>query len=55
MQTAHLAPTERFSVILTSNRGFGDWGQVCADPVVPTAIVDRPQHSASVLNIKGRR
>jgi IstB-like ATP binding protein len=28
------------SVILTSNRGFGDWGQVFADPVV-AAIVDR--------------
>jgi len=44
---------EKGSVILTSNRGFGDWGQVFADPVVATAIVDRLLHSATVLNIRG--
>ncbi len=45
---------DKGSVILTSNRGFGDRGQVFADPVVAAAIVDRLLGNASVLNIRGR-
>lgn len=45
---------EKGSVILTSNRGFGDWGQVFADQFVATAVVDRLLHNASVLNVRGR-
>ena len=45
---------EKGTVILTSNRGFADWGQVFADAVVATAIVDRLLHSATVLNVRGR-
>ena len=45
---------DRGSVVLTSNRSFSDWGQVFADQVVATAIVDRLLHSATVLNIRGR-
>ena len=45
---------DRGSIILTSNRGFGDWGQVFAGPVVAAAIVDRLLHRATVLNIRGR-
>ena len=45
---------DRGSIILTSNRGFGDWGQVFADPVVAAAIVDRLLHRTTVLNIRGR-
>ena len=45
---------EKGSVVLTSNRGFGDWGQVFADPFVATAIVDRLLHNAAVLNVRGR-
>jgi DNA replication protein DnaC len=41
------------SVILTSNRGFSDWGQVFADQVVAGAIVDRLLHDATVLDIRG--
>ena len=41
-------------IILTSNRGFSDWGQVFADQVVATAIVDRLLHNAVVINIRGR-
>ena len=44
---------DRGSIILTSNRGFGDWGQVFADPVVAAAIVDRLLGNATVLNIRG--
>jgi DNA replication protein DnaC len=45
---------ERGSIVLTSNRGFGDWGQVFADGVIASAILDRLLHHASVLNIKGQ-
>jgi DNA replication protein DnaC len=45
---------ERGSVVLTSNRGFADWGQVFADQVVAAAIVDRLLHNATVLNIRGQ-
>jgi DNA replication protein DnaC len=44
---------EKGSIVLTSNRGFGDWNQVFADPVVASAIIDRLLHNASVLNIRG--
>jgi DNA replication protein DnaC len=45
---------DKGSIILTSNRGFGDWNQVFADPVVASAIIDRLLHRATVLNIKGK-
>jgi DNA replication protein DnaC len=45
---------ERGSIVLTSNRGFGDWGQVFADGVVATAILDRLLHHATVVNIRGQ-
>jgi DNA replication protein DnaC len=45
---------DKGSIILTSNRGFGDWNKVFADQVVASAIVDRLLHKATVLNIKGK-
>jgi DNA replication protein DnaC len=45
---------ERGSIILTSNRGFAEWGQVFADPVVASAILDRLLHHSTVMNIKGK-
>jgi DNA replication protein DnaC len=44
----------RGSIVLTSNRSFGDWGQVFADQVVASAILDRLLHHATVVNIKGQ-
>jgi len=44
---------ERGSIILTSNRGFGDWAQIFGEPVVASAIVDRLLHNATVINIRG--
>jgi DNA replication protein DnaC len=43
---------ERGSIVLTSNRGFSEWGQVFADQVVVAAILDRLLHHATVVNIK---
>jgi DNA replication protein DnaC len=45
---------ERGSIVLTSNRGFPDWGQVFADQVLAGAILDRLLHHATVVNIKGK-
>jgi DNA replication protein DnaC len=45
---------ERGSIVLTSNRGFAEWGQVFADPVVASAVLDRLLHHATVINISGR-
>ncbi len=44
----------RGSIIVTSNRGFADWGQIFNDVVVATAIVDRLIHNATVINIRGK-
>jgi DNA replication protein DnaC len=44
---------ERGSIILTSNRGFGEWGEVFGDAVIATAILDRLLHHSHVLNIRG--
>lgn len=44
---------ERASLILTSNKGFADWGEVLGDPVMATAILDRLLHHATTVNIKG--
>jgi hypothetical protein len=40
-------------MILTSNRGFAEWGEVFGDPVVATALLDRLLHHASVIQIEG--
>jgi DNA replication protein DnaC len=45
---------EKGSIVLSSNRGFAEWGQVFADPVVASAILDRLLHHATVINIKGK-
>ena len=44
---------ERGSVILTSNKGFAEWGDVLGDSVVAAAILDRLLHHSHVLNIRG--
>ncbi len=44
---------ERGSIILTSNKGFGDWGELLGDTVIATAILDRLLHHSHVLNIRG--
>lgn len=44
---------ERGSVIITSNKGFADWGEIFSDTVLATAILDRLLHHSTVINIKG--
>jgi len=40
-------------MVLTSNRGFAEWGEVFGDPVVATALLDRLLHHAVVIQIEG--
>jgi DNA replication protein DnaC len=44
---------ERGAMILTSNRGFAEWGDVFGDQVVATALLDRLLHHAVVVQIEG--
>jgi IstB-like ATP binding protein len=44
---------ERGAMILTSNRGFAEWGEVFGDPVVATVLLDRLLHHAVVIQIEG--
>ncbi len=44
---------ERGSVIITSNKGFADWGEIFSDTVLATAILDRLLHHSTTINIKG--
>jgi DNA replication protein DnaC len=44
---------EKGAMILTSNRGFAEWGDVFGDPVVATALLDRLLHHAIVIQIEG--
>ena len=40
-------------MILTSNRGFREWGQVFGDNVIAAALLDRLLHHAIVIEIDG--
>jgi DNA replication protein DnaC len=44
---------ERGAMILTSNRGFAEWGDVFGGTVVATALLDRLLHHAVVVQIEG--
>jgi DNA replication protein DnaC len=44
---------ERGSLLVTSNRAVGEWGEVFGDPVVATAILDRLLHHSQVITIRG--
>jgi len=41
------------SIILTSNRGVGSWGEVLGDTTVAAALLDRLLHRSVVLNLDG--
>lgn len=44
---------EKGAMILTSNRGFAEWGDIFGSPVVATALLDRLLHHAVVVQIEG--
>ena len=44
---------ERCAMVMTSNRGFGEWAEIFGDAVVATALLDRLLHHAVVVPIEG--
>ena len=44
---------EKGAMILTSNRGFAEWGEVFGDDTVAAAMIDRLVHHADVIALKG--
>ncbi len=41
------------SIVLTSNRGVGAWGDILGDTTVAAAMLDRLLHRSVVLNLDG--
>src|SRR5579884_166396 len=44
---------ERGSIVLTSNKSYGEWGSIFGDPIIATAILDRLLHHSTTINIRG--
>ena len=42
---------ERASTVLTSNKGFEEWGQILGDEVMAAALIDRLLHHCHIVNI----
>lgn len=44
---------ERASTVLTSNKGFEEWGELFGDEVMAAALIDRLLHHCHIVNIRG--
>jgi DNA replication protein DnaC len=44
---------ERGSIILTSNKTYGEWGDIFSDQVLAAAILDRLLHHSVTISIRG--
>lgn len=44
---------ERAATVLTSNKGFEEWGAVFGDDVMAAALIDRIVHHCHLVNIRG--
>ena len=44
---------ERAATVLTSNKGFEEWGDVFGDDVMASALIDRLVHHCHIVNIRG--
>jgi DNA replication protein DnaC len=44
---------ERTSTIFTSNKSYGNWGEIFSDHVIAAAILDRILHHCTTVNVKG--
>jgi DNA replication protein DnaC len=44
---------DQTSVIITSNKGPEDWGELLGDPAITTAILDRLLHKSEVITLGG--
>lgn len=44
---------EKASTIFTSNKSYGEWGEIFGDQVIAAAVLDRILHHCTTVNIKG--
>lgn len=44
---------ERAATVLTSNKGFEEWGEIFGDEVMAGALIDRLVHHCHIVNIRG--
>ncbi len=44
---------EQGSIILTTNRGIAEWGEIFEDTTVAAAVLDRLLHHCTVVSIEG--
>ena len=44
---------QRGSIILTSNKSYSEWGDIFADTVLASALLDRLLHHSLTVNIRG--
>ena len=48
------APYERGSMNITSNKGFGEWGELLGESVIASAVLNRRLYHSDMLNISGK-
>ena len=44
---------EKSSIIFTSNKSYGEWGEIFKDHVIAVALLDRILYHSTTINIKG--
>jgi len=44
---------ETRSIAFTSNKSYGEWGEIFGDHVIASAVLDRILHHCTTINIKG--
>ena len=44
---------EKSSTIFTSNKSYGEWGEIFKDHIIAAAILDRILHHSTTINFKG--
>jgi len=44
---------ERKSLIVSSNKGFEQWGEIFSDGMIATAILDRLLHHSEIFLLRG--
>jgi DNA replication protein DnaC len=45
---------EKGAIIRSRNKSFSEWGELFPNQVVPTALLDRLLHHATLINIRGQ-
>jgi len=45
---------QKGSIILTSNKSYGEWGDIFSDQVLAAALLDRLLHYSTTINIRGQ-